>query len=450
VALLVFLPGTIVAQVSAPAKLDPTSDSSDGAQTGKPAKQEPSKEEPPKETKKPPPTSLEAVMEIALKQNPDILFAEAKIREAEAELKRVQQQVLAKIMVVQTEIKGAQALLEEAQKRMDRLRNLLSRGGVSNIDDAQMAVAKFRAELERKQTELAVLTGKIPVPNVPSDSRSEPSPIFRNYHLTGDSGLEKAKALVEMYQSSPTVRISWTNKPKDIVSDSKTDVRVLAPAVVQADIAQYLVMPIPQENITAVEKLTDVDAPALAVLLNDYFERAGHRRGLPLIKADERTNSLIIMGSPKEIEEARTAITAIVVNAVGRKTSPPNSSTERIGEALGIMVKLDSPQNSVKGLLDYLQAQLAKGGIKRVNLVVASPADAARELPGLKLAEPVTLAAALQMIEDQFPGTTGLRFYIREYGIVGMPEDVQVPPGAVRLSDFFRGGAAKESKKQSK
>ena len=50
-----------------------------------------------------------------------------------------------------------------------------------------------------------------------------------------------------------------------------------------------------------------------------------------------------------------------------------------------------------------------------------------------KLPERVSLAAALQFLEDKL----GIRFVIREYGIVGMNRD-EVPSGALTVSEFLR------------
>src|SRR4051794_33829889 len=54
--------------------------------------------------KKPEPGSLEDLLDKALRQNADIRAAEAKVREAEAELNRVRHQVLAKVVSLRNDI----------------------------------------------------------------------------------------------------------------------------------------------------------------------------------------------------------------------------------------------------------------------------------------------------------------------------------------------------------
>jgi hypothetical protein len=51
------------------------------------------------------------------------------------------------------------------------------------------------------------------------------------------------------------------------------------------------------------------------------------------------------------------------------------------------------------------------------------------------------LLAALQLLED----TTGLRFIVREYGIVAVDRS-NLPPGALSVSDFARQPVDKTTK----
>lgn len=64
--------------------------------------------------------------------------------------------------------------------------------------------------------------------------------------------------------------------------------------------------------------------------------------------------------------------------------------------------------------------------------------DPSRSLKSSKITlkvERVSLAAALQLLEDMMPG---YRFVVREYGLLLAPER-QLPPGALPLADFRRG-----------
>jgi hypothetical protein len=121
-----------------------------------------SSQQPKEDTKQPAASALEDLLAKALKQNPDILVAQAKVREAEAELNRVRQQVLAKIVILNAEIDAARVFLKEAEYRFARLRELQRKSMVPDEEfgTGQFTVLKYKAELARKEAELSLLIGK--------------------------------------------------------------------------------------------------------------------------------------------------------------------------------------------------------------------------------------------------------------------------------------------------
>jgi hypothetical protein len=114
--------------------------------------------------KQPTPSSLEDLLAKALKQNPDILVAETKVRLAEAELNQVRQLVLAKIVAAYADVDAAKAILREAQARLDRLEEIrrINPGAVSaeDVSAARLVRDKYQAELTKRQAELPYLVGK--------------------------------------------------------------------------------------------------------------------------------------------------------------------------------------------------------------------------------------------------------------------------------------------------
>lgn len=105
---------------------------------------------------------LDELFAQALKNNPDIRVAEAKLREAEAELYRVRVNVLNRIVMLRQEIRGARASAEEAQSRYQREKDLAARGGSSapELSAARAAAEKFKADLAVKEAELDMFLGK--------------------------------------------------------------------------------------------------------------------------------------------------------------------------------------------------------------------------------------------------------------------------------------------------
>jgi hypothetical protein len=101
---------------------------------------------------------------------------------------------------------------------------------------------------------------------------------------------------------------------------------------------------------------------------------------------------------------------------------------EKIRKALDVTVKLiDAGDLNVKDFLEYLQE---KGDIN-FHLVDAALGD---NPVNIRLAKAVSLGAACQLLEDK----CGLRFVVRDYGIMVVDHSAVPPAGAVLLSDFWK------------
>src|SRR5262249_38044003 len=77
------------------------------------------------------PISLEKYIAEALKNNPEIRVAEAKVRETEAELARTRMKVTSDITTLSAEIQAAQAGVQEAEVRYERAKALAKRNALS-------------------------------------------------------------------------------------------------------------------------------------------------------------------------------------------------------------------------------------------------------------------------------------------------------------------------------
>jgi hypothetical protein len=124
--------------------------------------QAPAKKETPKEPAKPAPGSLEDTLEKALRNSADIKAAEAKVRDAEAQLNQVRQQILVKATGLHTDLNLAKRMLAVAEEMFARLED----GGRKGLTDqqsilaARTAVEKQRGEVEKLETELKSLRGE--------------------------------------------------------------------------------------------------------------------------------------------------------------------------------------------------------------------------------------------------------------------------------------------------
>jgi hypothetical protein len=107
-------------------------------------------------------TALQDLLAQALKNNADIRVAEAKVREAEAELYRTRMAILNKIAMLQQQIRSRKAEVDEATSRYEREKILFNKGGSSaaEVSAAAAAVMKYKADLAVVEAELDGLVGK--------------------------------------------------------------------------------------------------------------------------------------------------------------------------------------------------------------------------------------------------------------------------------------------------
>jgi len=131
---------------------------------GTPPKDQPVKDAAPakKEPAKPAPGSLEDTLEKALRNSADIKAAEAKVREAEAELNRVRQQVLTKATSLHSDLNLAKRMLAVAEQTLATQERLIKQSVVQadGMLAAQAMVEKHRGEVEKLETELKSLRGE--------------------------------------------------------------------------------------------------------------------------------------------------------------------------------------------------------------------------------------------------------------------------------------------------
>jgi len=116
----------------------------------------------PKEPPKPAPGSLEDTLDKALQNSADIKAAEAKVREAEAELNRVRQQVLTKATALHADLNLARRMLNVAEQSLAVTERAVRAGNdrAEAVLAAHAMVEKHRGEVEKLETELKSLRGE--------------------------------------------------------------------------------------------------------------------------------------------------------------------------------------------------------------------------------------------------------------------------------------------------
>jgi hypothetical protein len=111
----------------------------------------------------PPKTKLEEMLQQALRNNPDIRVAEAKMAEAEAELNRTRLVVMQKVVLYNSNLADAKAKVELAERRLERLRDISRQApqAVSPQDTqaAETELQAAKANLAKVEAELPLLLG---------------------------------------------------------------------------------------------------------------------------------------------------------------------------------------------------------------------------------------------------------------------------------------------------
>lgn len=108
--------------------------------------------------------SLEDLLAAGLKNNPDIRVAEAKLREAEAELNRTRLQTTQKIVTLHRGLEAQQAVVESAEVETHRLTQLYKSGTspAGGVETARQKALQAKAKLSEIEAEIAYLTGQQP------------------------------------------------------------------------------------------------------------------------------------------------------------------------------------------------------------------------------------------------------------------------------------------------
>src|SRR5262249_48929868 len=106
--------------------------------------------------------TLEEMLNKALKDNPDIRVAEAKMREADAELNRTRLQVTQKVLIFHHSRESQKAIVKVAEDNLTRVRKLNASAAVSaeDVKEAEQRLSASKAKLAEIEAEMPCLLGQ--------------------------------------------------------------------------------------------------------------------------------------------------------------------------------------------------------------------------------------------------------------------------------------------------
>jgi hypothetical protein len=327
--------------------------------------------------KEPAPGSLEQLIAEALKNNPDIRVADAKVNQAEEEAKRTRMKVVGDISILHAEIESARAVWKEAELRFLRGKELLKRSAISAEDFAVMSLAhaKAKADLAVAEAKLPYLLGRMPGEK---------------------AGAPKATAaLIDELIHKKWLDFGKTSEINDDEFLRRVTIDILGRTPLAEEIAQFKSMPEKTRRKQWIEKLTQVDSlPATRVDVEKLWQKY-----------------LLLPDSPM---------------------------TDKLRKALDASTggKFEYGDTAPKVILDNLR----DGAFTGINMQVRVKAWKKKSID-IKLPQPVPMGAVLQLLEDELD----IAFILRDYGIVVVAADEKLPPGAVRVVDFWKHGKPPEA-----
>lgn len=108
--------------------------------------------------------SLEELLATALRNSPDVQVADAKVRGAQAELRRTRMTVLQRVIEGRAAVEAQQAAVVHAEVNLRRMQKLAQAANVptDEVQRAEVQLAAARALLAQAEASLNALTGTLP------------------------------------------------------------------------------------------------------------------------------------------------------------------------------------------------------------------------------------------------------------------------------------------------
>jgi len=321
--------------------------------------------------------TLEEMLSQALRNNPDIRVAEAKLREAEEELNRVRMAVAQKVAAYQAEVAVKKTNAEEARSRYQMAEQLHQTNAIA-LDEFKSVTHK----LEKAKSELAAVEAQLP-------------------YLVGERRISLLKLTEGEMRPPGTV----TFGSGDTISTDQLRLifgEVIADTLQKSQGAAPMHGDLPTRNIL-------IPQTGGGLTVGGVLSGGGLNAGV----------NAFGQGGLQNLQQFGGGALDRATQGISPKMA------EKIRKALDTPIRVNFSQSKGKDVLAYLQSQAA--GLNILSHFSSNePID-------LNLPEPVLMGAIFQFLEDSL----GWRFVIRDYGIVATSPN-SVPPGAVELLDFWK------------
>jgi hypothetical protein len=394
--------------------------------------------------------ALEQLIAEALKSNPDIRVAEARVNEVAAELDRVRMKTTADVAALHADIIAADAGVQEGNDRHQRALKLKQAGALSQEEyqSTKLLAMKLQAELAAIEKKMPYLLGRQNAAEKDTAKAASPEPL-----------------IVEAMKNNPDIRVAEAKLREIAAHLDRTRLRVAADVTIlhaEIEAAKASVDEGLQRYLRAYklwkkgQPVEEEFGTAKMTLLKLKAELASVQAKLPYLLG--RQAGVADINNKKQIDADRAAINSARAKEVKRQM---DEDIARLWAEQLLVVKTESPQRKkLRNALDtetkYPPQLNGKtladiAGVIRdeeglgINIVIRVKSKKIEKV-NIQLEKPIPLGAFLQYLEDELD----VVFILRDYGIVVVAADEKLPPGALRVVDFWKHGKAVESKVETK
>jgi hypothetical protein len=363
------------------------------------------------------PATLEQLIAEALKSNPDIRVAEAKMNEVTAELDRVRVKITADVAALFADISAAEASMREGADRHERAFNLLKQKAISEEEygSAKLAALKLRLELEALQRKLPYLLGRQKATEKDTAKASSPEQL-----------------IAEALKNNSDVRVAEAKARESAAQLDRTRLKVAS-------------------DISAIH--ADIQAAQAALdygkLRYDRMKYLGEKGVVEARVVDEAERAFI--KAKRDLPSVEAKLPYLIGRPAGasgpsgaeRPPHPQSPLHDKLRKALDTEGRFPASLHgaSLVDLMEWIRDSFRMD----INTVIRVKSKKIEKV-NVQLEKAIPLGAFFQYLEDELD----VVFILRDYGIVVVAADERLPPGAMRVVDFWKLGNARESKVESK
>lgn len=220
--------------------------------------------------RQPAPRSLEEILEVALVSNPDVLLAEAKVREAQASLNQTRLKVMQSVAKLFYERRKLDRIQSDLARQLEVIRKRIQAGTLAtgSATEPTLAVAENEARKDQVQAELRYamgLGGRV-TPSAKPKAAQAPTPAPSRSPIP-----EKYRQLLET-----PLRVEWQQAPVNIVLETLQKATggklafVLGPEIDTEEVVVTLALPADVPLKSALLAMADQWGQELCFVFRDY------------------------------------------------------------------------------------------------------------------------------------------------------------------------------------